>query len=201
MADLGVRSGDKVLLIWAQPSAPAALKQYAEELDAVTGADGKVSVENMDRLLLCELPFTSFCPLFWDWPASITFWMPLPILSSASHSASSFDCVLSCLLADSSSVHSSDTLEELARVLKPGGKLLLDEAVTGTEKYFVRVYFIENERYFFYLSHVELDCFCEFWLLMSVWFFLFFTSKHECSLVIGYTRNVTAMSDNLLILK
>lgn len=54
MADFGINAGENVLLVWDQPSTPTTLKQLAEELGTIVGSDGNVSVENVERLLLCE---------------------------------------------------------------------------------------------------------------------------------------------------
>lgn len=50
-------------------------------------------------------------------------------LSAAAHRESSFDVVLSGVVPGSTAQHSAEVLAEIARILKPGGRVLLKEPV------------------------------------------------------------------------
>ena len=52
-------------------------------------------------------------------------------LFSAGHPNSTFDLALSGVLEPNTSIHSTETLGEICRVLKPNGRLILGETITG----------------------------------------------------------------------
>lgn len=92
--------GKRVLLVWHGGHSPEALQPVVEGLREKAGNEGTVLLEHEQRLNI------------------------------AGHSASSFDAILSGLVPPSSLSHSADLLEELARLLKPSGSLLLIEPVS-----------------------------------------------------------------------
>lgn len=52
---------------------------------------------------------------------------------SANHFASSFDMAISGFPLPSYNEHNNDLLEEIARILKPGGKFYAVESITDTK--------------------------------------------------------------------
>lgn len=54
MADFGVAAGQCVAVVWDKSSPAESLKGLVEELQALTGSEGRVSVENVDQLLQCK---------------------------------------------------------------------------------------------------------------------------------------------------
>lgn len=93
--------GDRVLLIWSGTAPPKEIEAIVHQLNSSVGSTGKVAVEHEERLKL------------------------------SSHPNSSFDVVLSGVVWPSLLFHSLDFLAEIARILKPSGKLTLTEP-TGT---------------------------------------------------------------------
>uniref|UniRef100_A0A8C6CIN2 Cytokine induced apoptosis inhibitor 1 n=1 Tax=Moschus moschiferus TaxID=68415 RepID=A0A8C6CIN2_MOSMO len=99
MADFGVSAGQIVAVIWDKSSPAEALKDLVDKLQALTGDEGRVSVENINQLL------------------------------QSAHKESSFDIVLSGIIPGSITLHSAEILAEMARILRPGGCLFLKELV------------------------------------------------------------------------
>lgn len=100
MADnLDISAGQKILLLWSGNQAVEKLQQVVEELKAKVGETGKVQVENIERLAL------------------------------SSYQDSSFDAAISGLIQPCSYLHTTDSLGEICRILKPNGSLIVQEPV------------------------------------------------------------------------
>ncbi|XP_070255033.1 anamorsin [Myotis yumanensis] len=99
MADFGISAGQSVAVVWDKPSPLEALKDLVEKLQALTGSEGRVSVENINQLL------------------------------QSAHKESSFDVILAGAIPGSCTLHSAEVLAEMARILRPGGSLFLKEPV------------------------------------------------------------------------
>ncbi|NWH66433.1 CPIN1 protein, partial [Geococcyx californianus] len=99
MGEYGVTSGQRVAIIWDSSSPVEALKDLVDKIQALVGADNRVAVENVNQL------------------------------SQSAHRESSFDVVLSGMVPGSTAQHSAELLAEIARILKPGGRVLLKEPV------------------------------------------------------------------------
>uniref|UniRef100_A0A6J0TYQ2 Anamorsin n=1 Tax=Pogona vitticeps TaxID=103695 RepID=A0A6J0TYQ2_9SAUR len=100
MTEHGISMGQQVAVVWDAQPSPEALQSFVQKIQAAVGVEGHVSVENIHQLL------------------------------QSSHKESSFDVVLSGLIPGGCTVHSAEVLAEIARIVKPGGRVLLKEVVT-----------------------------------------------------------------------
>ncbi|XP_001632585.2 anamorsin homolog [Nematostella vectensis] len=98
-----VDTNNFVLLLWSGAQPPKDIEAVVGSLTKKVGPNGKVSLEHSDRLHI------------------------------ASHAMSSFDVVLSGVCESPSLIHSMELLSELAKLLKPDGKLILREPVGSND--------------------------------------------------------------------
>ncbi|XP_071613392.1 anamorsin [Heliangelus exortis] len=99
MGEYGVEPGQRVAIIWDSSPPGEALKDVVEKIQVLVGTENRVCVENVNQL--CQ----------------------------SAHKESSFDVVLSGVVPGSTGQHSAKVLAEIARILKPGGRVLLRELV------------------------------------------------------------------------
>uniref|UniRef100_A0A2D4P1E1 Anamorsin n=1 Tax=Micrurus surinamensis TaxID=129470 RepID=A0A2D4P1E1_MICSU len=100
MAEYGISLGEQVAVVCDSYASPETLQKFVQDVQVVIGAKNQVSVENVNQLLY------------------------------SSHKESRFDVVLSGVVPGSLIQHNAELLAEIARILKPGGHILLKEAVT-----------------------------------------------------------------------
>ncbi|XP_078067315.1 anamorsin [Mustelus asterias] len=94
-----IKTGHNVVVIWDNSSTAESQTELVQDVRAVTGELGYVAMENIDRLRI------------------------------SAHRESSFDLVFSGLAPGSATLHSLEILAEIARILKPGGRLYFREPV------------------------------------------------------------------------
>nr|AFK11474.1 anamorsin [Callorhinchus milii] len=104
MERFGVQPGQRVVIIWDSSTSAESQVKLVEEIQEMTGPSGRVALENIERLKL------------------------------SAHPDSSCDAVLSGVGPTSAAVHPLEILAEMARILKPGGKLHLGEPISVSGK-------------------------------------------------------------------
>jgi len=92
-----VKSGENVLLLWGGEANPEKLKTCAEEVKNNVGENGKVQVDNLGRLLMTQ------------------------------YGTGNFDVILSGFCGPAVNAHTQELLTEIARILKPSGRLCVRE--------------------------------------------------------------------------